>query len=282
MSKYNDLLGHLNNGRKRILIFDNNNIQFCYQNIIFFPVEFICENYDLILVPDWVLQEINHSEERKEYLFDLPIDMLMLVEEEDYLPLVDYNDQLLINLFKAAASPFTSCKRFFKGLSKGIEMNNEIPDNWVSDFYDNGFSTRIAQDGRELKKNAGEISVLVLSYLLCNKFSQKIDYITISTSDYGCYIIKKKILDYFCKSELRRKQTWPTIGFKSTDLILIEAFKKNLIRLEHIEQLRPNPRTCVYIKHSADKTSDQFEGIKIDTPTFIDFFEDIQKYSFIF
>ena len=48
----------------RILIMDNNNLEFCSQHEEIFLVEEVFKNYDVILIPEWVHREISHSERR--------------------------------------------------------------------------------------------------------------------------------------------------------------------------------------------------------------------------
>lgn len=266
----------------RILILDNNNIQFCCHHEKYFPIEEIYKMYDLILIPGWVHAEVSHSETRLLYLARLPKPLLNLVEEEDYLPLVTYEDLRLIKVFEGASSTYPKSQKFFKSLKEVIGRTGEIPDDWILEYYENGFDTGENGDGIALKKNAGEVSILTLGFLLVHKYSSKISQITIGSSDQGSWDIKHKILDYIGKREVLRIPSPPVpITFKSTDVLIAEAIKSKTIQTDDINHLRPNPRTCIFIQNLSDGTSENGHCV-IDTPTFIKMMKEIDKIHLLF
>ena len=173
----------------KIIILDNNNIQFCNHYEQYFSLEDSYNNYDIILVPGCVFAEVAHSKQRLNYLARLPKQLIIPIEEDDYLPLIGYEDAKLMKLFEYASTPYSSCRAFFKTLKQIIGKTGEIPDDWIADFYEKGFDVKLNVDGKQLKKNAGEISILVLSFLLIHHFTCKINQITISTSDMASYYI---------------------------------------------------------------------------------------------
>jgi len=264
----------------RILILDNNNIQYCNQHEQYFPVDYIFSDYDLVLVPGWIHAEVSQSERGLEYLSRAPRELMVFLEEEDYLPLIQYEDERLIKLFKMATAIYPTCKQFFKSLQAEIGRTGDIPDDWIESFYDSGFDVTTTSDGKQLKKNAGEVSILTLSFLLVHYFGDKINYITICSNDMASYQIKRAILDYVGKERLLTLSRIP-IGFKTTDVILIEAFKKGLIGPSQVSQLRTNSRSCIYVRRLPDGTSETFEHV-VSTVDFIDILSDIGNYDFIF
>lgn len=253
----------------RIIIPGNNNIQFCKQHENYFTEHYFCSDYDLVLVPGWVHAEVSHSQKRLDYLNRLPKKLLYMIEEDDYLPLIGYQDERLITLFKWAAAPHQSCQKVLNGF---LNKATDIPDDWIIDFYESGFNER--------KKNSGEVSILALSFLVFNHFPQKINSITISTSDKGCFDIKHKVLENLDKYNLLPVSRVP-ISFMSTDILLVNAFKKGLINVAQVLELRPNPRTCVFIERLPDGTLVQHERL-LSTEDFIDILGDIDNYAFIF
>lgn len=277
----NDFLNERSN--VRILILDNNNIQFCCQYEEHFPVDEIYQKYDLILVPGWVHAEVSHSENRLMYLARLPKTLINLVEEKDYLPLIAYEDLRLMKVFETASSTYPSSQKFFRNMKEVIGRTGEIPDDWISDYYENGFDIRENSTGTVLKKNAGEISILTLSFLLVHRYSRKISQITIGSSDKGCWDIKHKILDHIGRREALKIPSPPVpITFKSTDVLLIEAVKSKAIKSDEIiTQLRPNLRSCIYIRNFPDGTSETVQCI-IDTPAFIKMLKEIDKIHLLF
>jgi hypothetical protein len=277
----NDFLNERSN--VRILILDNNNIQFCCQYEEHFPVEEIYKQYDLILIPGWVHAEVSHSENRLLYLARILKPLINLVEEDDYLPLVTYEDLRLMKVFEGASSAYPKSLKFFKGLKEVIGRTGEIPDDWISDYYENGFDIRENGNGVALKKNAGEVSILSLTFLLVHKYSSKLSQITIGSSDQGSWDIKHKILDYIGKREVLKIPFPPIpISFKSTDALLVEAVKSKIITSEEvITKLRPNPRSCIYIRNLPDGTSETVKGV-IDTPAFIQMLKEIDIIHLLF
>jgi hypothetical protein len=229
----NDFLNERSN--VRILILDNNNIQFCCQYEEFFPVEEIYKVYDLILIPGWVHAEVSHSENRLLYLARIPKPLINLVEEEDYLPLVKYEDERLMKVFETASLVYPASKNFFRNLKKIINRADEIPDDWITDYYEKGFDTLETGEGTTLKKNAGEVSILTLAFLLVHRYSNKISQITIGSSDKGCWDIKHRILDHIGRWEILKISSPPVpISFKSTDALLTEAVKSKTIKLDEV------------------------------------------------
>lgn len=284
MTNFRELHDFLNRrSGVRILILDNNNIQFCCQYEEHFPVDEIYQKYDLILVPGWVHAEISHSENRLMYLARIPKPLIIMVEEEDYLPLVRYEDERLMKVFEAAALVHPASKQFFRELKQIINRAGEFPDDWISEYYEKGFDTIETGERTTLKKNAGEVAILALAFLLVHRYSDKISQITISSSDKGSWDIKHRILDHIGKWEILNIPSPPVpISFKSTDALLTEAVKSNTIESDEIiTQLRPNPRSCIYTQNLPDGTSETVQCV-IDTPTFIEMLKDIDKIHLLF
>jgi hypothetical protein len=220
----------------RFCILDNNNIQFCMHNQIFFPIDKIYEHYDIVLIPGWVHAEVGQSDHRVKYIAEIPKPLYILDEVTDYLPLVQYQDERLMNVFLNASQPLTKPKKYLKTIlsklkeSKARIQNGEDIDiedqlyNWIENYYADGFDTKETATG-ELKKNAGEISILTLAYLLIHMYKDKIKHIAISSSDKGVLEIKKNILNNVSRDNLLNVPFKNPIGFLSTDVLLATAHK---------------------------------------------------------
>ena len=290
MGNYNllhQIMSDMEEKEARILIIDNNNLEFCSQHELLFPPSIIFNNYDLILVPEWVHAEISHSEKRLEYLADIPTKTLILNEEEDYIPLINNQEFKLMQLFGHASNSITKARKVIGELKKYYNQNLDLPEDWIIQFCENAFqiniSTRIVEGENkviELKKNAGETSILVLAYLLIHRFSHKIKHITVFSSDKGSLTIKKCIMDNLGKMELIHNSFVP-ISFKSTDVLLIEAIKDGRIQLEDIRRLRTNSKTVIYTQILKDSSSHRGEHV-MDTNEFIRALETIDEYHFEF
>ncbi|MGD6856381.1 hypothetical protein ACQCVO_15005 [Bacillus infantis] len=288
MGNYRDLDEVINSSSNiRILIIDNNNLEFCSQHEDQFPGDKIFENYDVILVPDWVHAEISHSEKRLNYLASINVPYFVMSEEEDYTELVEYQELRLMKLFEHASSSISKARKYFSGLKKYYSQNDDLPEDWISQFYDLGFEIKIAKaklegeaETAELRKNAGETSILVLTYLLLHHYHTKIKQITIFSSDKGTLTIKQNIMQHLHKIELIHNPL-TSISFKSTDILLIEAYKDGRITLEDVKRIRTNKKSVIYTYQLDDSSSSRHEHV-LDTDEFIRILGDIENYHFEF
>ncbi|TYS17086.1 hypothetical protein FZC78_10735 [Rossellomorea vietnamensis] len=278
MGNYRDLSGKLNEKEtNRILIMDNNNLEFCTQHKDIFLVDEVFRNYDIILIPEWVHREISHSERRLEYLARIPVPYFIINEEEDYVEFVEYQEFRLMELFKHASSSISPARKYFSGLKKYYNQNVDLPEQWIDDFYEEGFEVK---DGSDLRKNAGETSILVLVYLLLHHYPSSIKNITIFSSDKGTMTIKEKIMDNLHKIELIHNPATP-ISFMSTDILLIEAVSKGWADIEDIERLRPNSKRVIYSMKLENQSSSRHEYV-METGDFIKALKNIEQYHFEF
>jgi hypothetical protein len=265
----------------RVCILDNNNTQFCFQNESLFPVDEIYKTYDLILVPEWVLHEISHSEQRLQYVFSIPKPLFFLNEESDYLPLVHFEDERLKSVFRHSASPYSRPRNFFKELEKRTRQNGGIiPDDWIVDFYEQGFETKETSQG-VTKKNAGEVSILTLAFLLLHNFEENISQITISSSDKGSLNIKQNIMQHLDKQSLLDLSDKIPISFLSTDILIVQAFRANRVNEAEIRDIRKNPRSVMYTENHPDGTSSTQQYV-LETERFIEILKNIENINFQF
>lgn len=278
MGNYRDLSRKIDEiEANRILIMDNNNLEYCSQHEDAFPVKEVFKNYDIILIPEWVHREISHSERRLNYLARIPVPYFIMNEEEDYVELVNYQELRLMELFKHASSSISPARKYFSRLKQYYSQNVDLPEHWVEDFYEEGFEVK---SGTDLRKNAGETSILVLAYLLLHHYHSLIENITIFSSDKGTLTIKNKIMDNLHKMELIHNPTTP-ISFMSTDILLIEAVSRGWINIEDIEGLRPNSKRVIYSIKLENQSSSRHDYV-METSDFIEALRIIEKYHFEF
>lgn len=281
MGKYEELNEEIQGGNNlRILIIDNNNLEFCIQNETFFPASTIFDNYDIILTPEWVHSEIAHSERRLQYLASIPKSSFILSEEEDYTRFVDYQDYRLMGLFDYASYSIAKARKKINEFKRIYSLEQDLPEDWIADFCNNAFEINetTGPDGEviELRKNAGETSILVLAYLLVHHYSSNIGRITIFSSDKGSLTIKENIMDNLGKMEITHNTKIP-ITFKTTDVLIAEAFKDGRIQLSDISRMRTNPRTVMYTELLDDGTSHRYQAV-FDTIEFLKIINSIDKY----
>lgn len=97
----NDLKKYLSMGRSlKICILDNNSVEFLTWVRKDVSPEKIFSQYDMILIPQWVWIKVCDSENRKSYIDDLKhYSKVQIIDEVDYLTLVDYKEAELYYLF---------------------------------------------------------------------------------------------------------------------------------------------------------------------------------------
>ncbi|MBU8757311.1 hypothetical protein KM927_27975 [Priestia megaterium] len=276
----------------RICILDNNNIQFCMHNKSYFPLEKIYEYYDIILIPGWVHAEIGQSDHRIQYIGEIPKPLFILDEARDYLPLTNFEDERLMNVFLYASPPSSKPRKYLKTyLSKLEEKKRRINagediaieeemEEWIENYYRDGFDTKDTEQG-ELKKNAGEISILTLAFLMLHFYGSKIKNVTISSSDRGVIDIKRNILDYAGKNDLLNVPLSNPIGFLSTDVLLAKAFDLGTINENMLCDLRKNRKFVMCSTSHEDGSSHLIETV-LDTPDFISIISGDNPYSIFF
>lgn len=269
-----------------ILLLDANNVQFLYQNQSKFDVLSIFSMYDLIIIPEWVHQEISHSEERLQFLTSLAQEVLMLSEVDDYLPMIGYSDGELMELFRSACQHGEGAK--FTGILRQTPVE-QWSENWIDEFYEDGFYTQtrnVQRNGEEVeiitKKNAGEVSLLTLAVLLVSHFGSKINGIGISTTDVGAFKVKKKVWEHAYRG-MNIPISMP-ISFISSDVILLQAVRKELLTPDDIatHRLRVGGKYVSYVKRQPDQSSIHVEFENMPTEAFIELLREQEGIEILF
>lgn len=278
-TEFDKLVSQKNN--IRICILDNNNVQFCMHHKRHFPIDKIYEYYDVILIPGWVHEEIAQSDHRIRYISSIPSTLFFMDEIKDYLPLIEYNDLKLMKVFCSASSPGSEPHRYLKKQIRLVEtLQHEIADNWIEEYYNKGFNTT---QHNQLKKNAGENSILTLAFLLVHYYGSKIKQISISSGDRGVVDIKNKIMDYISKHELLNVPFINPISFLSTDVLLAQAFKLGTINEEELYELRKSTQRkkviCTITNEDGTATPVETE---MDTEDFITVLKGDNPFSIVF
>jgi hypothetical protein len=287
VGNYHDLYAALKKKKgNRLLILDNNNLEFCSQHEWAFPPAQIFQHYDAVLIPEWVYAEIFHSQKRLDYLSKINVPYFIMSETEDYPELAGYQEIRLMKLFKHASSSGSKARKYFSALEKYYGQHDDLPKDWIATFYQSGFDTKESRprDDRGvpivLKKNAGETSILVLAYLLFHQFHENINQVTIFSSDRGSLTIKEQILTYLPKMGLIHSPA-VSISFKSSDILLIEAYQDRRIDLEDVKRLRKNRKSVIYTMSLEDFTASRHEYV-MDTEDFLKILQEIDHYHFEF
>lgn len=279
MGNYSELESHLRTAQNaKVLILDTGNIQFYFQHSGVIPQSHIFERFDLVLIPGWVQAEYAHHSGKVSYIASLPVPCIILDEVDDYIPLLDYSDKRLMELFRFA-SPLSESQRFFNQYRR-MEVE-DWPDDWIDQFYDNGFPTRTTGT-LVTKKNAGEASALTLCFSLLSHYPTQISNIAIASSDFGIIKIKDKIAVEANRSSLNLGiPLAPSISYMSKDVSMFIATKEGIIQPHQISALRPNSSSSIYVEHFPDGTSTIHQHV-LETPDFEAICRNHQRFNMIF
>jgi hypothetical protein len=171
--------------------------------------------------------------------------------------------------------------RLVSFIKKNILKNRPIEDldpyeEWLSVFYEEGLDQRKLSNGRIQKKNAGEISIAVLSYILSYYYSGSIDTITIFSSDRDTYEFISKAKETLYKDERFKDRSNTSITFKSNDFLIYEWTRLGYIDEQNIHTFVDSYRQTRRIKFTRKKRDNSIEEQDklIDNAAFLEMLKD--------
>ena len=276
----NDLKKYLSTGKSlKVCILDNNSVEFLTWVRGSVSPEKIFSQYDMILIPQWVWTEVCDSENRKSYINDLKhYSKVQIIDEVGYLTLVDYKEAELYYLFLHCCYNVSRLVSFIK---KNILKNRPVEDldpyeEWLNIFYEEGLDQRKLSNGRIQKKNAGEISITVLSYILSYYYSESIDTITIFSSDRDTYEFISKAKEMLYRDERFKDRSNTSITFKSNDFLIYEWTRLGYIDEQNIHTFVDSYRQTRRIKFTRKKRDNSIEEQYklIDNAAFLEMLRD--------
>jgi|GEM_PF-717355 hypothetical protein len=277
----NDLKQCLSISRSlKVCILDNNSIEFLTRVHKSVSPKKIFSQYDIIFIPRWVWVEVCDSENRKSYINSLKeySANVQIVDEVGYLELVDYKEAELFYLFLYCCYNVSRLVSFIK---RNILKNRPVEDldpyeEWLRVFYEEGLDHRELSNGRIQRKNAGEISIAVLSYILSFYYNENIDIITIFSSDRDTFEFVSKAKEMFYRDERFQNRSSTSITFKSIDFLIHEWASLGYIKEHHIDTFVNSYRQTRRIKFTRKKQDNSIEEQDklIDNTTFLEMLKD--------
>lgn len=243
-------------GEKKIALLDNSAIAYMhYLARHDYKPETILSDYDLLLIPGWVFIEIKDSEYRLQYLntlieFGFPI---YVIFENQYSSLIKYQEIYLYEIVKSVVS---SLPIFLRYLRQNVETDDllDLPSSeiWLNQMYlEWPLSQQATSSGRLVKKNAGEISLVILATIF-SFFYQEIMVLTIFTQDADCFYFHQHSKNEFQKKHKFQNQI--PITYKSNDFILYQLYSNKQVSLNEINDLRKDERVVTYTQEQPDKS----------------------------
>lgn len=209
--------------------------------------DIVLKDYDLILIPKWVLNEINDAAGRTEYLQSL-IDSgypIYCIAEETYSNLVDYEEGNLYQIVSASTSLLGRLRAY---LRKFVERTDSLDmaeySTWIQQLYDEWpIPGDNLSNGRIRKKNAGEVSITILAEVI-SWYYPATEALTVYSQDGDTYEYQRA-----AETKLREifvSRTPVPISYKSNDAILCQLFREKEIDLDGVLSCRTDKRRITY------------------------------------
>ena len=204
--------------------------------------DIVLKDYDLILIPKWVLNEINDAAGRTEYLQSL-IDSgypIYCIAEETYSNLVDYEEGNLYQIVSASTSLLGRLRAY---LRKFVERTDSLDmaeySTWIQQLYDEWpIPGDNLSNGRIRKKNAGEVSITILAEVI-SWYYPATEALTVYSHEYQ-RAAETKLREIFVS------RTPVPISYKSNDAILCQLFREKEIDLDGVLSCRTDKRRITY------------------------------------
>lgn len=244
-------------GEKKIALMDNSTVSFLEQvERAGIPTKELLKDYDAILIPNWVSEEICDSQYRKDYIEGLHTAGLPIysIAEESYADLVNGEEANLFKIVSAAASKLGQLGGYLQRyVKKNDPLEMEEYAVWMNRMYQEwplrGATTR---SGREKKKNAGEISLTILAEVFSWYYPDS-ESITVYTQDRDSYDYQKSARERL--NDVFASKTSVDVSYKSNDTLLCQMFRNGMLSLGQIDTLRCDERVVVYTRSRDDKST---------------------------
>ena len=268
--------------KKHIAIIDTSSISFM-QNLQIKGVKLdsILKDYELILIPKWVLTEIVDAPGRATYIQKLVEDgyPIFAIAEETYSELTGYEEWNLYQIVQASASLLVSVKSY---LRRNVERNDpldmEAYTDWIKKLYDEWpVPGEVLSNGRVRKKNAGEISITILAEII-SWYYPEAEALTVYSQDSDSYQFHRE-----AEASLRRlfaSKTPIPVSYKSNDCILCQLFRDGEIDSDDVLEYRKDVRRITYSKEQLDHSVVLVTEM-VDNDSFIELIQD-ETVHFIF
>lgn len=217
------------------------------------PSDDVLKDYDLILIPEWVLVEINDAEGRANYLQKL-IELgypIHSIAEEDYSNLTNNEEGNLYQIVLASTYQIGRIKSYLRRfVEKSDVLDMDAYKDWINKLYDEWpIPGQMLSSGRIKKKNAGEVSITILAEVV-SWYYPETEALTIYSQDSDTYEFQRK-----AEASLREIFTSRTpvpVSYKSNDAILCQLFRDRKISVENLGDYRKDIRKITYSKVQDD------------------------------
>lgn len=217
------------------------------------PEETILKDYDLILIPEWVLAEISDAVGRITYVQSLigqgyPI---FGIAEEKYSDLTNNEEGNLYQIVLASTQQIARIRSYLRRyVEKTDQLNMDVYKDWIHKLYEEWpISDQVLSSGRIKKKNAGEVSITILTEIV-SWYYPETKVLAVYSQDSDTYEFQKK-----AEADLRNifaSRTPVPVSYKSNDAILCQLVRNGKINSENLNDYRKDVRRITYSKEQDD------------------------------
>lgn len=215
--------------------------------------EVILKDYDLVLIPEWVLTEINDAPGRADYVQKLieqgyPI---YCIEEGAYTDLANGEEGNLYQIVLASTSRLARIRSYLRQyIGKADPLDMDAYKDWIKKLYDEWpIPGETLSNGRIRKKNAGEVSITILAEIV-SWYYPETKALTIYSQDGDTYEFQRK-----AEADLRHvfvTRTPVPVSYKSNDAILCQLVRDGEINIDNLGDYRKDVRKITYSKEQDD------------------------------
>lgn len=240
--------------KRHIAILDTSSISFMQSlNMQGVHSELVLKDYDLILIPEWVLTEITDAPGRANYVQTLieqgyPI---YCIEEEIYSDLSNEEEGNLYQIVLASTRQLARIRSYLRRyIEKTDPLDMEAYKDWIKRLYDEWpiLGDRLST-GRMKKKNAGEVSITILAEIV-SWYYPETKVLTVYSQDGDTYEFQRR-----AEADLRHifmTRTPVPVSYKSNDAILCQLLKEGEISINNLSDYRKDVRNITYSREQDD------------------------------
>ena len=240
--------------KKHIALLDTSSISFMQGlEVKGVPSNDILRDYDLILIPEWGLVEINDAEGRANYLQKL-IELgypIHSIAEEDYSNLSNQEEGNLYQIVLASTYQIGRIKSYLRRfVEKDDMLDMNTYKDWINKLYEEWpIPGQALSSGRRKKKKAGEVSITILAEVV-SWYYPETEALTIYSQDSDTYEFQRKAEAGL--REIFTSRTPVPVSYKSNDAILCQLFRDGKINIENLGDYRKDIRKITYSKIQDD------------------------------
>lgn len=217
--------------------------------------EIVLKDYDLILIPEWVLAEIKDADGRAAYVRDLVAQgyPVFRIAEENYSELANSEEGNVYQIVLASTHQIARLRSYLRRyVEKADKLDLDSYKEWIHRLYEEWpISNEVLSSGRVKKKNAGEISITILAEVV-SWYYPETEALTVYSQDRDTYEFQRKA--EACLREIFTSRTPVPVSYKSNDAILCQLIRNGKINLETLSDFRKDIRKITYSKEQEDQS----------------------------